>query len=84
MIPAGWIKIWKIFIFDWNTNSEEWDDAGFINGVSGVDEAGFSLDLSDDGSRIIIGAPGHSNYYGAARVYESTEIFPGFFSWVFI
>ncbi|TNF66427.1 MAG: hypothetical protein EP298_09785, partial [Gammaproteobacteria bacterium] len=41
-----------------------------IDGEAGSDISGVSIDASDDGSRIVIGAPGNNGTTGHVRIYE--------------
>jgi len=61
-------------IYEWNSGTNDWALKGaVINGESGSDNFGFSLGISDDGSEVVIGAPGDDavgNDSGHVRVYQ--------------
>ena len=66
---SGVARIYKYY------NSGQWEQIGQdINGENDYDASGYSISLSADGSRVVIGAPRNSNdngfYSGHARVYE--------------
>lgn len=47
-----------------------WVSTGTISGAAVGDAAGYSVDISDDGTRVIFGAPFGSSNTGYAEVYE--------------
>ena len=47
-----------------------WLATGIINGITAGDEFGYAVDISDDGIRVIIGAPKTNTNTGYAEVYE--------------
>jgi len=61
-------------VFDWDPALEDWVQLGDdIDGEAEQDHSGFSVDLSSDGSRVAIGAPGNDMFgesSGHVRVYE--------------
>ena len=54
----------------------DWVLAGQVGGANGRDEAGYSLALSADGSRIAIGAPEAGSSAGELRVLQLTDPVP--------
>ena len=44
-------------LFEWNASTSNWDMFGEIDGEATGDESGTSVSLSNDGSRVAIGAP---------------------------
>ena len=46
---------------------------GDINGEASGDIAGYSVGISDDGTRVIVGSPGNTGRAGQARVFEDTN-----------
>ena len=54
----------------------DWVLAGQVGGTNGRDEAGYSLALSADGSRIAIGAPEAGSSAGELRVLQLTDPVP--------
>lgn len=60
-----------IRVFDWDTNSQDWVQIGQdIVGTVAAGSLGWSIDMNDDGSRLIVGAPEANNDDGLVRVYE--------------
>jgi len=59
----------RVCIFNWNGAEGSWDQQG--NSIVGSDgsEMGSAVALSDDGSRVIVGAPSHQ-FVGLVRVFE--------------
>ena len=59
-------------VYDWNGSS--WTQVGAdIDGEAGSDQSGYSVAMSSDGSRVVIGAPyngGNGTYSGHVRVYD--------------
>ena len=62
-------------IYDWNTT--DWVQAGKdIDGEAGVDQSGWSVAMSADGSRVVIGARGNDDSgdnAGHVRIYDWNE-----------
>ena len=57
--------------FQWNSNIDEWIQLGQdIVGTNDNDGLGWSMDMNEDGSRIILGAPEANSDDGIVRVYE--------------
>lgn len=57
--------------FEWNANTSEWVQLGQnIVGFNPSDGLGWSTDMNEDGSRIILGAPLANGSDGIVRVYE--------------
>ena len=63
-------------LYEWNASTSEWDMFGEIDGEATGDESGTSVSLSNDGSRVAIGAPyndgasGSNADAGHVRVYK--------------
>ena len=58
-------------LFNWDATLEEWVQVGQdIVGPSMKVYLGWSMDMNDDGSRIVLGAPEAHNDDGCMRVYE--------------
>ncbi len=58
-------------VYDWNVTTEEWIQVGqIILGHAPNVGLGFSMDMNDDGSRIILGGPEAYGDNGFAQVYE--------------
>ena len=55
--PPGYVKI-----YDWNSGSSSWDSPTVIAGDSSGDRFGRCVSMSDDGTRIAVGAAGTSKY----------------------
>lgn len=58
------------YIFDFNGTT--WEESAILADSSGVsgDGFGFSVSMSDDGSRVIVGAHGRNNSKGQAYIYD--------------
>ena len=57
----------------YKNNSGTWESVGQIDGEANYDRSGSSVEISDDGSTIAIGAPwndGGGNKSGHVRVYQ--------------
>ena len=82
-VGSAGIDIWedaanttaKVKIYSWDGSS--WvQKGGSLNGHVSTDNAGFSIDLSDDGNTIVIGVPNHDSpetgdmYDGQVLIYE--------------
>merc|ERR1719197_1368323 len=66
-INAGQVKV-----YDYDIVSSDWVQVGdTILGECGYDQSGTSVGISDDGTRVIAGAPYNNYYVGHARVYEA-------------
>lgn len=51
----------KVYVYKWNSGTNDWeniDTPAAYTGVSGNDNAGYAVAISDDGSRIAFGLPG--------------------------
>ena len=57
-------------IYSYNSNNNEWDPAGSLSGAVNGDWFGYSLDLSDDGNTLAVGAPFRNNNAGEVQVFE--------------
>jgi hypothetical protein len=67
----------KVRVYDWNTDSYNWEQRGTINAPDGDGIFGSSVYLSSDGNSIAIGAPESDGYKGRVRVYDwNTTISP--------
>lgn len=59
----------QVSVYDWDGTS--WTQVGSnLTGGADDDEFGSSIALSNDGSRVAVGAPGHSSDTGRVQVYE--------------
>jgi len=59
-------------VYEWdNPTANEWNQLGSdISGVANGDEFGTSVSMSDDGTRIAVGAPKHGSSKGHIRIYD--------------
>ncbi len=55
-------------VFDWDADIEEWVQVG--QDIFGLPGLGWSMDMNDDGSRIVLGAPEARGGDGAVLIYE--------------
>ena len=61
----------SVRMFSWDASTEEWISLGqAIFGTTNGDHFGLSVDMNEDGSRVIIGAPRKNADVGEASVYE--------------
>ena len=62
----------SVFVYDWNGSN--WAIVGAsMNGSTNGDQFGFSMAFNEDGSRIVVGAPGNDNGgsdAGQVRMFE--------------
>ena len=61
----------EVRVFEFSNNN--WVQIGQINGEAAEDQCGFSVSLSANGNRLVIGAPfndGNGNNAGQARIFE--------------
>ena len=72
----GAVNAGQVMVFDYNTSLDEWVQVGdTIIGECNNDRSGKAVAISDNGTRVIVGAPYNEYYTGHARVYEAI---PGF------
>ena len=65
----------SVFVFQYNASTLQWIPFGQrIRGESGGDNSGASLAMSNDGTRLAVGAPNNYNYRGHMRVYEYNSV----------
>jgi hypothetical protein len=59
----------RVRIYEWS--GSQWTQVGAdINGAATQDQFGFSVGMSADDTRVVIGAPRHDSYKGHVRIYE--------------
>ena len=63
-----------VSVFEWDSGTTSWGQLGAdIDGTQLQEKSGWSVDLSADGTRVVVGAPYHDGAgsdEGNARVYE--------------
>ena len=71
---AGYNNNGQTKIFSYSEGSNTWEQKGSaINGDADNMKIGYEIDLSSDGSHVIIGSKFYDNYRGLARVYRYDE-----------
>jgi len=65
----------SVIVFEYNPSTLQWAPFGTkIRGQSGGDYFGSSLAMSNDGSRLAVGAPNNYAYTGHVRVYQYNSV----------
>lgn len=71
---AGEMDAGETHIYEWHQLTSQWILLDpIISGEAAIDQSGWSVSLSANGSRVAIGAPGNGvngSYFGHARVFE--------------
>ena len=67
IINSGHVRVYTMFRNVWTQLGDD------FNGVAEYDQLGRSVALSDDGSVLIMGAPGNGNTSGHVRVYKWSD-----------
>jgi hypothetical protein len=60
----------SVRIFQWNDARSVWIGIGQISGLDTFDYFGFSLALSGDGTRLVVGSPYHASNRGQVRIFD--------------
>ena len=66
----------QVRIFNFNSSTSTWDLLGEpINGKADFENSGIAVNISDDGTKVLIGAPSYQNSsaLGKARIYEYND-----------